>query len=84
VSAEAVGPSVAFGAQSVTNVAGSTAIRGPVSVQVANTINGLQGESPEAFAERITAQTVDRVIDALDYTEATTPDTVSRGLPGAL
>lgn len=79
-----VAASTAFGNRSVTNVAGSTSVRGPVSVQVSNVINGLEGESPESFAERITAQTIDRVIDVLDYTEATTPDTVSRGLPGAL
>jgi len=38
----------------------------------------------EALADHITARTVDKIIDILDYTQNTAPDPVPRIMPGAL
>jgi hypothetical protein len=78
-----VGPSVA-GARNSTPVGPGTNVGGSVSVQVHNTINASEGMDVEELSNRVTAKTIDKVIDILDYTQRTSPNPVSRTQPGAL
>lgn len=79
-SAVSISPSI----RAASTVGAGTTVGGNISIQVTNQITASEGMDTEALAERVTATTIDRIIDILDYTQRVAPDPVPRSQPGGL